>query len=180
MILICLQMIHCDLILEKSKAFSIHLKRRRQQEHFLILASRLAAQHLNPETPEPSLSVYDWVVSIIRDGPNFDLAADIEMIKAIDYLKNKEFSLAVQTLKSFENKDIKMVGTAATNLSFLYLLEGDVANADKYATISVYCDRYNARALINKGNCQFLKGTSQKDSFKQETLKKQRLATWKL
>jgi len=42
---------------------------------------------------------------------------------------------------------------AATNLSFLYFLEAEHANAEKYADIAVKADRYNARALVNKGNC---------------------------
>jgi len=45
---------------------------------------------------------------------------------------------------------------AATNLSFLYFLEADHANAEKYADIAVKADRYNARALVNKGNCMFM------------------------
>lgn len=45
---------------------------------------------------------------------------------------------------------------AATNLSFLYFLEGEHANAEKYADIAVKADRYNARALVNKGNCMFM------------------------
>lgn len=39
------------------------------------------------------------------------------------------------------------------NLSFLYFLEAEHVNAEKYADIAVKADRYNARALVNKGNC---------------------------
>ena len=42
---------------------------------------------------------------------------------------------------------------AATNLSFLYFLEGDVALATKHANLAVRHDRYNAKALVNLGNC---------------------------
>jgi len=41
-------------------------------------------------------------------------------------------------------------------LSFLYFLEADYANAEKYADIAVKADRYNARALVNKANCYFM------------------------
>lgn len=47
---------------------------------------------------------------------------------------------------------------AATNLAFLYLLEGDVQNAEKYADTAVKADRYNAKALVNRANCLFMKG----------------------
>lgn len=45
---------------------------------------------------------------------------------------------------------------ASTNLSFLYFLEAEHPNAEKYADIAVKADRYNARALVNKGNCMFM------------------------
>ena len=61
-------------------------------------------------------------------------------------------------MKSFEKKDQKLVGTAATNLAFLYLLEGDYKNAEKYSEIAVNTDKYNAKALTNRGNCFFYKG----------------------
>ena len=36
-----------------------------------------------------------------------------------------------QLLKAFEKKDQSLKAKAATNLSFLYFLEGDIHNADK-------------------------------------------------
>ena len=50
---------------------------------------------------------------------------------------------AVETLKSFEKKDTKVAATAATNLSFLYILESEQDNADKYAEVALAADRYN-------------------------------------
>lgn len=46
---------------------------------------------------------------------------------------------------------------AANNISFLYFLERDFDNAEKYAQIATQHDRYNAKALVNKGNCLFHK-----------------------
>ncbi|KAJ8531656.1 hypothetical protein ON010_g14308 [Phytophthora cinnamomi] len=46
---------------------------------------------------------------------------------------------------------------AATNLSYLYFVEGDTAQADKYASLAVRHQRYNAKALVNKGNCLYVK-----------------------
>lgn len=44
----------------------------------------------------------------------------------------------------------KVKARAATNLSFLYSLEGDAANAQRYADLAVSTDKYNAQALVNK------------------------------
>merc|ERR1719163_2432906 len=54
--------------------------------------------------------------------------------------------------------DQALKAKAATNLSFLYFLEGDIGQADKYANLAVRHDRYNAKALVNKGNCLNEKG----------------------
>jgi intraflagellar transport protein 88 len=71
-------------------------------------------------------------------------------------LRRKEFDQAITVLKKFERKEPSLMACAATNLSFLYFLEADHANAEKYADIAVKADRYNARALVNKGNCMFM------------------------
>ena len=60
---------------------------------------------------------------------------------------------AIVLLKEFEKKEREMKARAATNLSFLYFLEGDIPNAEKHAELAVTTDRYNAKALVNQGNC---------------------------
>jgi len=49
----------------------------------------------------------------------------------LHYLKEKEFEKAIEVLKAFEKKDQNLKAMAATNLSFLYFVEGDIAQADK-------------------------------------------------
>lgn len=50
-----------------------------------------------------------------------------------------------------------MAVAAATNLSFLHFLERDYRSADRHATLALQEDRYNAKALVNKGNCLYVK-----------------------
>ena len=50
-----------------------------------------------------------------------------------------------------------MMAQVATNLGFLYLLEQDIDNAEKYCDLALSYDRFNAKARVNKGNCYFLK-----------------------
>ena len=58
--------------------------------------------------------------------------------------------------KKFERNERDLLDRAATNLSFLYFLEGDYQNAEKYAQKAVEADRYNATALVNRANCFFV------------------------
>eukprot|EP00954_Amorphochlora_amoebiformis_P008722 679415-Amorphochlora_amoeboformis.AAC.1 len=64
----------------------------------------------------------------------------------------------MQVFKEFERQESKILDQAATNLSFLYFLEGDLKNAEVYAEKAVRADRYNAKALVNKANFMFKKG----------------------
>ena len=61
-----------------------------------------------------------------------------------------------QLLKAFEKRDKSLMAKASTNLSFLYFLEGDNELALKYADHAVKHQRYNAKALVNLGNCLFM------------------------
>ena len=46
---------------------------------------------------------------------------------------------------------------AASNISFLYFLESNFKESEKYAEIAIDYDRYNAKALVNWGNCFFMR-----------------------
>ena len=44
-------------------------------------------------------------------------------------MRAREFDKAIETLKSYENKEPHLMAHAATNLSFIYFHEGDYAQA---------------------------------------------------
>lgn len=52
--------------------------------------------------------------------------------------------------QDFEKKEHKLKARAATNLAFLYSLEGDASSAERYADLAVTTDKYSAQALVNK------------------------------
>ena len=54
---------------------------------------------------------------------------------------------AIEVFKSFEKKDQGLIDQAATNLSFLYFLEGDLKNSEKYAELAV-------KTVGQAGNCR--------------------------
>lgn len=55
--------------------------------------------------------------------------------------------MAIETLKDFEKRDVKVASTAATNLAFLYFLENDMENAHKYGDLSLKADKYNPAGM---------------------------------
>ena len=67
---------------------------------------------------------YNWCVDTIKmSQQHSQLANDLEINKAVMYLRQKDFQNAVDTLKAFEKQEAKVASTAATNLSFLYFLQ---------------------------------------------------------
>jgi len=60
-------------------------------------------------------------VASIKNSEYASLAADLEINKAVMFLKQNQLAEAIETLKAFE-KDSDIELNAATNLSFIYFL----------------------------------------------------------
>ncbi|KAJ3325914.1 Intraflagellar transport protein 88 [Boothiomyces sp. JEL0866] len=133
---------------------AIAREKKKAAHRYIILAAKLVAPSI-----EANFSAgYDWMVEVLKASSNNNMASELEIAKSVQYLKTKDFQQALESLKAFEKKDQKLVGTASTNLSFLYFLEGDYKNSEYYADIAIEHDRYNSKAQTNKGNCYFVKG----------------------
>ncbi|GIY46023.1 hypothetical protein CEXT_790192 [Caerostris extrusa] len=150
-----------NLIVEAIKSDSLRkIERQRKQEaEWTILT---AAKLIAPVIADTFAAGYEWCVDQIKLSPYADLGNDLEINKAVTYLRKREFNQAIETLKGFERKETKVASTAATNLAFLYYLQGDISQAEKCADQAVIADRYNAGALVNKGNCCLSKGEFEK------------------
>ena len=140
------------LILEAIKIDSLRKweKERKQERDWCIL---LSSQLIAPMIGDTFTQGYEWCVDTIRSSGYIELSDDIEINKAVKHLKRREFTEAIGTLKTFEKKEGKAASTAATNLSFLYLLQNDIDTADRYANLAIDTDRFNSAGLVNKGNC---------------------------
>ncbi|VDP24165.1 unnamed protein product [Schistosoma margrebowiei] len=140
-----------DLILEviqNDELRQYEKKKKVQAENFI----KLAAKIISPLIESNFSTGYDWCIDQVKMSSYHEIAHDLEIDKAVMFLKQKDFHQAIVTLKSFERKDTRVACTAATNLSFLYFLEGDLIQAEKYADQALSVDRYNPAALVNKGN----------------------------
>ncbi|XP_043987782.1 intraflagellar transport protein 88 homolog isoform X3 [Gambusia affinis] len=137
-------------------------------EKYIMTAAKLIA----PAIETSFASGFDWCVDMVKCSLYVELANDLEINKAITYLRQKDFNQAVETLKTFEKKDSRVKSAAATNLSFLYFLEKEYDQADRYADLAMNADRYNPAALINKGNTVFVKKDYEKAAeFYKEALR---------
>ena len=133
-------------------------EREKQGKHFVTVAGKLIAPVIEVEW----VSGFDWVLDNLKTQGHDDIASEMEIHKAVTFMHKKDFGQAVEVLKGFEKKDKGLMVRAATNLSFIYFLEGDNPAAKKYAEMAHKYDRYNAKALVNLGNVQYANGEFEK------------------
>ncbi|XP_066562579.1 intraflagellar transport protein 88 homolog isoform X1 [Amia ocellicauda] len=162
---------HTNLVYEAIKNDQLRQMERERKalaEKFIMTSAKLIA----PAIESSFAAGFDWCVEMVKSSQYVELANDLEINKAITYLRQKDFNQAVETLKMFEKKDSRVKSAAATNLSFLYFLEKDFDQADRYADLAMTADRYNPAALINKGNTLFAKRDYEKAAeFYKEALR---------
>jgi intraflagellar transport protein 88 len=150
-----------SVILEVIKNDSLrHIEKERKSEAEQCIM--MAAKIISPVIDTSYTDGYNWCIDQVKASQYMELAHSLDIDKAIGFLKQKDFQQAVETLKSFEKKDSKVAAAAATNLAFLYNLEGEQNQADKYAELALHADRYNPAALVNKGNVLYNKGDHEK------------------
>lgn len=125
----------------------------------ILTAARLIAPVIDEK--DDWVSGYQWIMEQLRTEHE-TVASKLEIDLAMEYMKKRKFEDAIDVLKSFEKKDPSLRAMAATNLSFLYFLESDYQAAEKQADLAIKSDRYNAKALVNKGNCLFVAGEYQR------------------
>jgi intraflagellar transport protein 88 len=139
--------------IKDDKLRQIERERKQMAERCIVTAAKIIA----PSVEASFAAGFDWCVECVRLSPYSDLAGELEITKAITYLKMKDFQTAIDVLKGFEKKESNMASAAATNLSFMFVLENDLGQAEKYAEMAMASDRYNPLALVNRGNCSFMK-----------------------
>ncbi|GAA6219144.1 intraflagellar transport protein 88 homolog isoform X8 [Lates japonicus] len=160
-----------NMVIEAIKNDKLHQMERDLKilaEKYIMTVAKLIA----PAVETSFATGFDWCVDMVKSSQYVELANDLEINKAITYLRQKDFNQAVETLKTFEKKDSRVKSAAATNLSFLYFLEKDYDQADRYSDLAMTADRYNPAALINKGNTVFVKQDYEKAAeFYKEALR---------
>ncbi|KAF5281584.1 hypothetical protein FQR65_LT14627 [Abscondita terminalis] len=133
----------------------LHLfeKSKRNDAEFCVLT---AAKLIAPLIENSFSEGYDWCVSVVKNSEYASLAGDLEINKAVMFLKQKQVAEAIDTLKAFGNES-NIGGSAAINLSFIYFQQKDYENAEKYGHIVKDIDSYNAAGFVNLGACHLAK-----------------------
>lgn len=128
----------------------LHVQRR-EEIRLVMLASRLVASRSDKNWQEG----YEFVMNKLKQSKFPEAEGEFEIAFALAYLNHRNTQTAIDMLRQIRKKDPSLIALAANNLSFLYFLEKDFESADEFATKALEFDKYNAQALVNKGNCLF-------------------------
>ncbi|KAH0794603.1 TPR Domain containing protein [Histomonas meleagridis] len=131
----------------------LHVERR-EEVRLIILASRLVAERSDKDWQES----YEFVLQQLKKSKYPEASGEFEIAYSLAHLNHRNANKAIEMLRGIRKKDPSLMALAATNLSFLYLLEQDFDKALEYANIAIDHDKYNAQALVNKGNCHWQAG----------------------
>ncbi|KAF0300600.1 Intraflagellar transport protein 88 [Amphibalanus amphitrite] len=134
---------------------------RNEAEQCILTAAKLISSAAGEDSAQLT-EAYDWCVDTLKNSQHSELANDLEINKAVMYLRQRDFRAAIDTLKVFDKVDTKVASHASTNLAFLFFLRKEYEEAEKYAERARDADGYNAPALVNLGNCCFQRGDLEK------------------
>lgn len=127
-------------------------QKKKEALQYVSAAAKLVAPSLSGDM----FQGYDYVIGALKAASLPEVESEMEIQKAIHFIKNKEIERAIESFKAFEKKDKIMMAMASNNISFLYFLENDFKLAEQFADLAIQHDRYNSKALVNKGNCLFV------------------------
>lgn len=128
-----------------------------QRKHLAEKSILMSANLISAVIEENFNEGYTWCVEIIKNSSYPTLANELELNKAIMYLKQHEVAQAIETLKYYEKKEPSIAVNAVINLTFIYMQLRDMKNADRYAEICREMDSYNPATFVNSGTCEMIK-----------------------
>ena len=83
------------------------------------------------------ISGFNYVIEALKAANLPEVESEMEIAKAIYFIKIKEIEKAIESFKAFEKKDKIMMAMASNNISFLYFLENDFKAAEQYSEMAI-------------------------------------------
>lgn len=130
-----------------------------RQKHLAKKNILMAANLISTVIEENFNDGYTWCVEMIKSSHFAVLANELELNKAIMYLKQHDIHQAIETLKYYEKKEPALAANAVITLNVIYLKMKDISNAMKYAEISRDIDSYNPASFVNSGVCEMVRAS---------------------
>lgn len=129
---------------------------QRAAARYVVLAAKLVAPRVDAAGAEAG---FHWCADEAARVGLPAAARDVAMARAAHCLAAGDTERAVEALRGFEKQSGAARTKAATNLSFLYLLEGNVDEAERYAVMAKEQDEYQTQVPLSgccPGTCAVL------------------------
>jgi intraflagellar transport protein 88 len=107
--------------------------KKKEALHYVSSAAKLVA----PMVEQDVIVGYNYVIEALKAANLPEVESEMEIAKAIHYIKNKEIERAIESFKAFEKKDKIMMAMASNNISFLYFLENDFKAAEQFSDLAI-------------------------------------------
>jgi intraflagellar transport protein 88 len=117
---------------------------------YIVMAAKLVAPRINPSSTEAG---FHWCMEEVMRAKLPEFAHGVLMAKAAHFLAAGQMDKAVEVLKQFEKHSGAARTKAATNLSFIYLLEGNITEAERYANLAKQNDEYHTQVKASHLQC---------------------------
>jgi hypothetical protein len=113
-----------------------------QRRRMLVTAAELIAPCLDPSDADKG---FQWCMDDLNRANMPSVARDLMMAKAAYFLSKGLTDKAIDVFKQCEKHSGAARLNAATNLSFMYLLEGKASESLRYAQMAREQDGYHAQ-----------------------------------
>lgn len=130
------------------------IMKKKENNSLITTISLILINFLDKKEP---MKAFENIIDCLKKNGVKEIVSEMEMAKAMYFLKKREVEKTIKIMKSFENKDKKLISKVSNNVSFIYFVEGNMAQAENYVNIALENESYNHKALVNKGNIYFFK-----------------------
>lgn len=128
--------------------------KKKETNNIITTISMILTNNLEKKEP---MKAFEIIIDCLKKNGVKEIVSEMEMAKAMYFLKKRDVEQTIKIMKSFENKDKKLISRVSNNVSFIYFIEGDMVQAENYVNIALENERYSHKALVNKGNIYFYK-----------------------
>lgn len=128
-----------------------------KQQQFTRKSILMTANLISAVIEESFDEGYNWCVDTIKSSRHQSLASELDLNRAIMFLKQDDPQQAIESLQYFEKRETNVAISASINLTFIHLMMNNLPMATKYAESMRRLDSYNPATLINNGVCEMMK-----------------------
>lgn len=128
-----------------------------KQQQFTRKAILMTANLISAVIDESFDEGYSWCVDTIKSSRHQSLASELDLNRALMFLKQDDPQQAIESLQYFEKRETNVAISASINLTFIHLMMNNLPMATKYAESMRRLDSYNPATLINHGVCEMMK-----------------------